>query len=342
MAQLRGAGVPPALAAGTAAPLDVQPVLTYLANAISRDGREVQYSTITAIDFQDRPPLGPFLSIDGKPAAKLREDEIALNDWAAERLKAKVGDELAVSYYEPESTTGVLKERTAKLKLAAVVRLSGLAADKRLTPTVPGLTDKESVADWNLPFDVKFKTIREQRDADAYWRKYAATPKAFVSLATGRRLWKSRFGQTTSLRVAPTPGMTAASLAARLDLDPDEQGFVFRPVRKMALEAAGGTTPFGVLFLSFSFFVIAAAVMLVVLLFRLGIEQRETIGPAVGAIGFRPSQAARLLVAEGLVAAGAGSAIGALWAESPTRRSCCSACGRGGCRRSARRSLRSM
>ena len=123
-------------------------------------------------------------------------------------------------------------------------------------------------------------------------------------------MWKSRFGQTTSLRVAPTPGITAASLAARLDLDPDEQGFVFRPVRKMALEAAGGTTPFGVLFLSFSFFVIAAAVMLVVLLFRLGIEQRAKQLGLLLALGFRPSLAARLLIAEGLVAAGAGSAVG--------------------------------
>ena len=51
--------------------LDVQPALTYLANSIALAGREVPYSTITAIDFQDQPPLGPFLSADGKPAAKL-------------------------------------------------------------------------------------------------------------------------------------------------------------------------------------------------------------------------------------------------------------------------------
>ncbi len=132
--------------------LDVQPALTYLANSITLAGREVPYSTITAIDFQDQPPLGPFLSVDGKPVPKLGDEQIALNDWAAERLKAKVGDQLAVTYYEPESTTGLLQERTVKLKLAAIIRLAGAAADRRLTPTVRGLTDKATIEDWDLPF----------------------------------------------------------------------------------------------------------------------------------------------------------------------------------------------
>ena len=306
--------------------LEVQPALTYLANSITLDGREVPYSTITAIDFQNEPPLGPFLSnVSGTlrlPSAggtrsvpdtltpKLAENEIALNDWAANKLKAKVGDELAVTYYEPESTTGLLQERTVKLKLAAIIKLEGAAADKRLTPTVRGLTDKDTIEDWDLPF--KLKPGRIKSDDDRYWRKYAATPKAFVSLATGRRLWASRFGQTTSIRVRPAPGMTAESLAGRLDLDPVEQGFVFRPIKQLALNAAGGTTPFGVLFLSFSFFVIAAAVMLVLLLFRLGIQQRARQLGLLLALGFRRRQVVRLLLVEGLFVAAFGSLAGAL------------------------------
>ena len=88
--------------------LNVQPALTYLANSITLGGREVPYSTITAIDFQSEPPLGPFLSLEGKPVPKLGNNEIALNEWAANKLKAKVGDELAVTYYEPEKHDGAL------------------------------------------------------------------------------------------------------------------------------------------------------------------------------------------------------------------------------------------
>jgi putative ABC transport system permease protein len=290
--------------------LGVQPALTYLANSITLAGREVPYSTISAIDFQDHPPLGPFLSADGKPVPTLGDGDIAVNDWAAERLKAKTGDQLAVTYYEPESTTGLLQERTVKLKLVAIVKLAGAAADRRLAPTVRGLTDKASIEDWDLPFQLKPGHIKTADDR--YWRQYAATPKAFVSLTTGRKMWGSRFGQTTSLRVAPAPGMTAASLAARLDLDPAEQGFIFLPVKNMALDASAGTTPFGLYFLYFSFFVIAAAVMLVVLLFRLGIEQRAKQLGLLLALGFPRRRAARLLMIEGLIVAAAGSAIGAL------------------------------
>ena len=90
------------------------------------------------------------------------------------------------------------------------------------------------------------------------------------------------------------------------------QEFVFRPIKAQALKAAAGTTPFGVLFLAFSFFVIAAAVMLVVLLFRLGIEQRAKHVGLLLALGFRPRQITRLLAGEGLLVAIAGSLIGTL------------------------------
>ncbi|MEI8372490.1 MAG: FtsX-like permease family protein [Planctomycetota bacterium] len=289
---------------------DIQPALTYLANTIACGKLEIPYSTITAIDFQDKPPFGPFLSADSLPLSKLGDGQIVLNRWAAQRLKAQVGDSIRVTFFEPESTLGLLRERTVELQLAAIVKLEGAAADRSLTPTVRGLTDKNTIEEWDLPFEIKRERIKS--DDDRYWTKHAATPKAFVSLATGRRLWASRFGQTTALRIRPTAEITAQTLAQRLDLDPVEQEFVFRPIKAQALKAAAGTTPFGVLFLGFSFFVIAAAVMLVVLLFRLGIEQRAKHIGLLLAFGFRPRQITRLLAGEGLLVAITGSLIGML------------------------------
>ena len=106
--------------------------------------------------------------------------------------------------------------------------------------------------------------------------------------------------------------MTAESLAARLDLDPVEQGFVFRRSGKWPWMPPPARRPLACYFLYFSFFVIAAAVMLVVLLFRLGIEQRAKQLGLLLALGFRRRQAARLLMIEGLIVAAAGSAIGTL------------------------------
>ena len=66
------------------------------------------------------------------------------------------------------------------------------------------------------------------------------------------------------------------------------------------------------LFLGFSFFVIAAAVMLVMLLFRLGIEQRGKHVGLLLALGFRPRQVTWILAGEGLPVAVAGSLLGTL------------------------------
>ncbi len=289
--------------------LAVQPTLTYLANTIACGKREIPYSTIAALDFVAEPPLGPFLSMEGKPVAKLAQNEIALNAWAADRLKARLGDTIVLKFFEPESIHGKVHERTAEFRLAAVVQLSGAAADAQFTPTVRGLTDKQSIQDWDPPFP--FDARRVHPDDDRYWKQYRATPKAFVSLAAGRMLWASRFGQTTSLRVCPAEGMTADSFRSRLELDPTEQGFAFQPIRQQVLSASEGTTPFGGLFLAFSIFVIAAAAMLVVLLFRLGVERRAKQLGLLLALGFRRRQVARILLCEGFVVALTGSMVGA-------------------------------
>ena len=180
-----------------------QPVLTYLANTLRIGQREIPYSTVAAIDFATEPPLGPFDDGEGKPVPPLADGEIALNRWAAEDLGAKVGDEVELVYFEPESTHGDVRERTAKLRLAAILPLAGAAADRHLTPDLPGVTDQTSIGDWDPPFPFDAKRVRKKDEA--YWDEYRATPKAFVSLATGRRLWASRFGQSTAIRLATDP-----------------------------------------------------------------------------------------------------------------------------------------
>ena len=59
----------------------------------------------------------------------------------------------------------------------------------------------------------------------------------------------------------------------------------FLPVKAQGLAASAGTTPFEALFLGFSFFLIAAAVMLIALLFQLGIEQRASELGTLAAVG---------------------------------------------------------
>lgn len=286
----------------------VQPCLTYLANAIAIGDREVPYSTITAVDFSASPPLGPFRSPEGETLAPLEEGEIALNSWAAGDLGAQIGDTIRVRYFEPESTHGSVEETETELRLAAIVQLEGAAADPNFTPEVEGVTDQQSIGDWDPPFPFDARAIRDQDET--YWDDHRATPKAFVSLAMGRKLWGSRFGETTNLRVAPREDESVESFQSGLQLDPTLFGFRFQPLKRQGLAASAGATPFDVLFIAFSFFIIAAALMLVVLLFRLGIEQRaEPIG-ILQAVGFTRRTIVGLLATEGLLLAAVAAAVG--------------------------------
>lgn len=296
-----------------------QPVLTYLANTISNkptnipqpDREGIPYSTITAIDLSEESPLGPFKSVDGTVIKSIGDGEILLNSWAAENLGAKPGDDIWVRYFLPESTHGKPVENQVRLKLAGVVELSGAAADPDFTPPLKGVTDQKSIDDWNPPFP--FDAARIRSDDETYWDNHKATPKAFVSLATGRKLWASRFGELTSIRFVPnSPEATAENLAARLQLSPIELGFEFRPIKRLAMSASAGTTGFSGLFLGFSFFLIVAALMLVLLLFRLAVDQRARQIGTLAALGWPGARIRRALAVEGLFVAFVGACVGAL------------------------------
>jgi putative ABC transport system permease protein len=303
-----------------------QAVLTYLANAIARtrheagmeqqddDGKVIPYSTITAVDFAPTPPLGPFLTPDGKPIEALQDREgrlIVLNSEAAEDLGVTPRQRIYVRYFRPEGTHGQALEETHEFTLAAIADLAGAADDRAFTPVVRGLTDKRSIYGWEVPFSPYHRGLLRSKD-EKYFKQYGLTPKAFVSLAAGQRLWGSRFGQTTGFRVKPDAKTTVESLTERLqrELQPDRLGFVFQPVKLQGLRASAGTTPFNVLFLSFSFFIIAAAVTLVALLFRLGIDQRARQLGILAAVGFSRRRIALLLAGEGLVVSALGGLVG--------------------------------
>ncbi len=131
-------------------------------------------------------------------------------------------------------------------------------------------------------------------------------------MAKGQRLWGSRLGNVTSIRVAANKQIDEASLTKTLleQLKPATVGFVLQPIKEQSLKAASGTTPFNGLFIGFSFFIIAAAVMLVALLFQLGVEQRASELGVLLAAGLQRKVTSRLLLIEGAVVAFVGGLFG--------------------------------
>jgi ABC-type antimicrobial peptide transport system permease subunit len=290
--------------AAKALSLRTMPVLSYLANSINSGERSTPYSLVTALDDAT---LAQLANTTIQPS---QHPPIILNDWTARDLNAKPGDVVSLEYYLWHEN-GRLETKKADFQLAAVVPISGLAADRDLVPEYPGITESEDMSAWDPPFPVDLGRVRKE-DED-YWHQYRTTPKAFIPLSTAQQLWATRFGKLTSIRVEPPVNQNYGE-TLRKALDPALMGFQIVPVRDEGQAASRGATDFGEYFLYFSFFLVVAALMLTTLFFKLGIEQRAREIGTLQAVGFSEGGIRRLFLVEGTLLAGIGSLLGLIGA----------------------------
>jgi len=299
----------------------VQPggVLTYFVNELRLGDRATPYSMVSAIG----PPVTP---------VDLGDDEIVIGQWLADDLAARPGDLLTLTYYVVGAMRE-LEERSAQFRVRAAMPLGSPGWDRDLMPDFPGMTTSDNCRDWDTGLPIETDRIREKDEQ--YWDQYRGTPKALITLAAGRKLWQNRFGDLTAVRFyalgtnRPPQAMTS-TYPGRVDgvrilqsysrvltplllqrLAPAEFGLRFQPVREQALAASEQSQDFGGLFIGFSLFLIAAALLLMALLFQFMVEQRATEVGTLLALGFTPRQVRRLLLCEGAVIALAGGLLGA-------------------------------
>ncbi|MSR66458.1 MAG: FtsX-like permease family protein [Pedosphaera sp.] len=289
---------PPVVEAAEKSAPGARLIQTYFVNELRVRTQAVPYSMVTAAGA----PIVP---------VGLRENEIVINQWLADDLKSKPGDTVQMTYY----AVGLgrqLEERTNTFTVHSVVPLSGAAADPDLMPAFPGMSTAENCRDWDTGFPIKLDRIRPVDEK--YWDDHKGTPKAFISLAAGRKLWANRFGDTTAVRWPTNETATLAKVEAKLlaNLDPSAVGLSFVPVRSQALAAVSQAQNFGGLFIGFSFFLVVAALLLMSLLFQFAVEKRTAETGTLLALGFTPRQVRRLLLGEGAGLALLGGLIGAI------------------------------
>ena len=268
------------------------PVITYFVNEMAAGTNRVPYSMVTATDLVDVPEGG-----------------IVIDDWAAapEDLAARTGDTVRLSYYTLGEARTLIERTNAFTVTAIMPKTEALAQDNLLATEFPGFEDKENCRDWdpNLPVDVK--RIRD-RDEE-YWDAYGTSPKAFVNLAEGQRLWENAYGRLTGIRFDDKAGL-AEALAA--ELDPAAFGFVVRDLAAEGRRSAAGTMNFGGLFLAMSWFLMLAAILLAVLQVGFGLDYRAGELELLRTLGFAPARARGLVLLELLAVLGIGAIGGAL------------------------------
>ena len=222
-----------------------------------------------------------------------------------------------MTYYEV-GNRGELIDKTAYFRLRGTVRLSGPAADSTLTPEFPGIHDADNMTGWDPPFPMDLRRIRKKDEN--YWDRYRATPKGFVSLQTAKKLWRSRYGSLTSIRLGAAPGTSLAATAEKFRehllgrLRPEQTGLLFQPVKFQGLAGTKGSTDFGTLFVGFAIFLIISAALWVALLVRLGIERRAKEIGILMAAGKPLRFLRRLFLVEGTLLAVLGGVAGLLGA----------------------------
>src|SRR4029450_12762970 len=133
----------------TASGLQPRRIFTYLANTMRNGDREVPYSLVAAIDLSTVLP-------DVPPTANGR-DSIVLNRWAADDLRASVGDTISMDYYFWEEP-GQLVTRSTSFQVTGIVPTD--AGDRDLAPTYPGISDSPSLSSWDPPFPVDLRRVR--------------------------------------------------------------------------------------------------------------------------------------------------------------------------------------
>ncbi len=271
--------------------------LTYLVNSITYKGNETPYSFVSAVSSP---------TVD----ENLKDDEIVVNDWVVKDLGVKVGDSVLLKYYVigPLRT---IKEVGKSFFIKGTVPTQSKLINSSLMPLFPGLADAGSCHDWETGVPISLDRIRDKDEK--YWNDFKGTPKALISMNAGLSLWGNKFGSYTSIRFDKGK-ITREKLARAIlkSINPQDIGLSFIPVYSQGLNAANNSVDFGSLFLSLSFFVIAAAILLTVLMYSLNTESRkEEIGILSG-LGFGQKLIVKIRFGESILVVLFGCIVGSI------------------------------
>jgi putative ABC transport system permease protein len=271
-------------------------ILTYLVNSFRTKSKSTPYSFLTAAS----PAMLP---------GEIMPGDIVINEWLARDLEIKPGDSLSLDYF----VIGPLRKLTGNsrnFKVSTIIPTSGSFTDSTLMPRFPGLSDAGNCRDWNTGVPIDLKRIRDKDEQ--YWDSFRGTPKGLIALSTGVNMWSNPFGEYTSVRFTKAsihPDSLLSTLMHKVH--PEDLGMMVLPVYSEGLFSAGNAVDFGQLFMGLSFFIIAAGIILIVLIFSLNTSSRSVETALLSGLGLPHRLILRIRVAESAVVIILGSVFGA-------------------------------
>jgi len=272
-----------------------KPILSYLVNSLEISEKSTPYSFVSAVS-------------DDFINSKINFGEIAINEWLAEDLVAKIGDTINLKYYVIDSLQ-MLKNDSSTFIVSKIISNSDSIVNKSLMPDFPGIGNAVSCVEWNSNMPIDMKKIRD-KDED-YWKQFRGTPKAIISLNDGMKLWENKFGCFTAMRIAKSEFATNKPEKEIINcFIPEDLNLRFVNIREEGTLASQSGVDFGELFISLSFFVILSGLLLTVLLFSLNVESRKTEFGILAQLGFSKNQIFKMILFENLLSIILGTIIG--------------------------------
>lgn len=277
---------------------EASPLLTYFVNEIGKRGSR-------SSEFEAKIPYSFVSSLTGDD---LKDNEIILNHWAADDLNVQVEDTIWLNYLEI-GPLRQLQENESEFVLKEIVPMEDPWADQTRMPYLPGLSDAGHCREWEAGVPIDLDAIRD-KDED-YWDDWKGTPKAYISLNKAEEIWSNRFGNYTAVRY-PSEEFNIENYNESFAqmIRPSDLGMMVEPIREQGINAAQHGTDFSGLFLGLSFFLLAAAVILTSLLFRLNLETRTEEVGILAALGFKQKQVRNFFLWEGFVVSVFGGILG--------------------------------
>lgn len=269
-------------------------IISYLVNSLKANQKETPYSFASGISSLNH---------------ELKDDEVIINDWLAKDLNLKKGQKLEVSYYVI-GPMRKLKEESRSFVVKKIIK-TGNRFHTDLMPEFPGLSDANSCNEWETGIPIDLEKIRDKDEK--YWDDHKGTPKIVLNYHIASKIWGNRFGNHTALRIN-TNGKKFEDFKKEVlaSLKPEDLKLVFLPSRKIGESAVNNAVSFGELFLSLSFFVIVAGVLLTAMLYSLSLESRQSEFGILAACGFSRAKILRIQVSESILITILGGILGAL------------------------------
>lgn len=250
----------------------------------------------------------PYSMVSTTHSPEVPDDKILISQWLADDLSLEVGDTVTLSYYVL-GPMRKLEQKQAAFTVKDIYPMDSPLIDRDMMPEFPGISDSENCSDWDPGIPIDLDRIRDKDEV--YWDDYRGTPKALISLSAAQSLWQNRFGRLTAGRFAQSESeKIEASILEKLE--PAHLGFSFRTTRSSTLAAGRQGLDFGGMFLGFSFFLILAAVILLVLLFIHHVETRSGETGTLLAMGFSLAQVRKFMFVEISLLAVPGIVLGSL------------------------------